>query len=116
MITENFDNNNTIPDNQSIFSYLPISILDKLGYTEYGNIPNPPDAIDEFRKRKCEHNQLKHKGMNVRNNNIEFIYPEVKFKTNACNPCDPTCGFSIIETKLRTETGLIPTDSNNLPL
>ncbi len=109
-ITENFDNID------SILSYLPTSILDKFGYTDYGTIPNPPNAIDEFRKRNCNLNHLKHKNMNVKVENVGFIFPELEFKQGECNPCDKNCAFSIIENKLGTEHNLFPIQSNDTQL
>jgi len=106
-ITENFDNID------SILSYFPTFILDKFGYTEYSDIPNPPNAIDEFRKRNCNKNHLNHKNVNVKLENVGFIFPELDFKQDECNPCDKNCIFSIVENKLGTEHNLIPIQSNN---
>lgn len=121
-ISESFDNVgiNNVPDattttaepGTGLFAYFPLSLLDKLGFTNYASIPTPPDAITEFRKRNCEENQLIHKGMNVKDENIDLIFPELKFKNDKCNPCDKNCNFSIIEFKLNNEAELIPIDSN----
>lgn len=35
-------------------------------------------------------------------------------KTTGCNPCDETCEFSVIEERLKTETELIPKESNSV--
>jgi len=94
-------------------SYFPTFILDKFGYTEYSDIPNPPNAIDEFRKRNCNKNHLNHKNVNVKLENVGFIFPELDFKQDECNPCDKNCIFSIVENKLGTEHNLIPIQSNN---
>lgn len=98
----------------NILSYFPLSLLDTLGFTEYNSIPIPPDAITEFRKRNCNGNQLKYKGMFVKNENVDLIFPELSFKNDNCNPCDKSCNFSIIESKLKNETGLKPLQSNEV--
>ena len=70
-------------------------------------IENGP-AQDEFRKEHCKKGVLKHKDMNVRHEMTQHVYPELKFKNDYCNACSPTCNFSIIESKLKTEHKLLP--------
>ena len=63
---------------------------------------------NEFRREHCENGVLKHKGMNVKDTMAQHIYPEINFKNDYCNACSPTCKFSIIESKLKTELKLLP--------
>jgi len=65
-------------------------------------------AQDEFRREHCQKGVLKHKDMNVRDEMAQHVYPELKFKNDYCNACSPTCKFSIVESKLKTETKLLP--------
>ena len=53
------------------------------------------EDMDKFREEHCENNCLKYKGKNVKNENIEHIYPDLKFLNERCNPCDKNCGFTI---------------------
>ena len=46
--------------------------------------------------------------MNVKNEMAQHVYPELKFQNDYCNACSPTCNFSIIESKLKTENKLLP--------
>ena len=70
-------------------------------------IENGP-VQDEFRKEHCQKGVLKHKDMDVKNDMAQHVYPELKFKNEYCNACSPTCQFSIVESKLKTETKLLP--------
>jgi hypothetical protein len=57
-------------------------------------------AIDNkmLMKDKCKNGVLMHKGIPVKTEMISHVYPEIKFPNDkACNPCDETCEFSIIE-------------------
>ena len=81
---ENYDNNNT---------------------TDF--IKDKP-VQDQFRKEHCVKGVLKHKDMDVKNEMAQHIYPELKFHKDYCNACSPTCQFSIIESKLKTENKLLP--------
>lgn len=60
----------------------------------------------EFREENCRNGELIYKNNKVKKDMAEFVFPELKLGDNKCNPCDKTCRFSIIETKLKTETEL----------
>jgi hypothetical protein len=66
------------------------------------------EVQDEFRREHCKNGKLKHKDMNVKSEMAQHIYPELKFHKDYCNVCSPTCQFSIIESKLKTENKLLP--------
>lgn len=66
------------------------------------------EVQDQFRKEHCVKGVLKHKDMDVKNEMAQHIYPELKFHKDYCNACSPTCQFSIIESKLKTENKLLP--------
>jgi hypothetical protein len=69
-------------------------------------------AITNFRKENCissnGYGELKYKGIPVRKDMIEHVFPEIKFADGPCNPCSASCKFSIIEQKMRTEEKMIP--------
>lgn len=65
-------------------------------------------AKDAFRKQSCDKSVLMQKGLEVKKDMAEHVYPELKFTDGTCNACDKACDFSIIESKLKTETELIP--------
>lgn len=116
-ITSIIPPSSTQPENSmdtGLLSYFPLSLLDTLGFTDYNTIPTPPDAISEFKKRNCINNQLKYKNMNVKNEYVDLIFPELSFKNDVCNPCDKHCKFSIIESKLKNEVKLKPMQSNEI--
>lgn len=59
-------------------------------------------AKTEFRKIHCEKGHLVNKGQVVKADTAEHIFPEIEFRNEKCNICDPTCNFSIIEKQLNT--------------
>jgi hypothetical protein len=70
------------------------------------------NSVDEFRKTNCDKNTLKYKDMAVRNDMAEHIFPGLQFTNETCNPCSNTCSISIIESKMATETAMIPINTN----
>ena len=66
------------------------------------------NAKDKFRKDNCFNGELKYKGIIVKNDMAEHVFPELKIAHESCNPCNQGCEFSIIEEKLRTEQMMIP--------
>lgn len=63
---------------------------------------------NSFREQNCKNGLLKHKNMTINNEMISHVYPEVKFKDEFCNVCNPTCKFSIIESKFKAESKIKP--------
>ncbi len=63
------------------------------------------ENINKFREEHCENNRLKYKGNNVKNENAEHIFPNLKFLYEPCNPCDKNCGF-LIQDKLKIEQNI----------
>jgi len=61
------------------------------------------DIPREFREQNCDGEQLKYKDMDVKNEMIQHVFPEVNFEKEDCNVCKDTCDFSIIEERLKTE-------------
>ena len=83
--------------------------------SEIINIEQFNAAKDEFIKEKCKNGVLMYKDLPVKSEMADHIYSEIKFNTKQkCNPCDRTCDYNIIETKLKTEQELIPKTSKNL--
>ena len=69
------------------------------------------EIMDQFRKQNCDGRVLKYKNMSVKTDMVEHVFPELKFNGSVCNPCDSKCNYSIIESKLKTETEMIPKSS-----
>ena len=66
------------------------------------------EGVKKFRKDNCDGNALKYKNMNVKNEVVEHVFPEVVYKQEKCNPCADTCDISIKDSKLKTEKDIIP--------
>jgi hypothetical protein len=79
-------------------------------WTDYVDEPANKKMVaqEEFRKENCKNGVLMYKNNEVRKDMAEFVFPELKMNGRACNPCDKTCSFSVIENKLRTEKELAP--------
>jgi len=61
---------------------------------------------DKFRQQNCQNSQLIYKNNPVKNENTEFIFPEIQFKNGVCNACDPNCDFSIVQKKISVQEDL----------
>jgi len=68
---------------------------------------------DEFKKKHCKNGHLMSKDHRVKTEMAEHVFPEIKYNAERCNLCDPTCDYSIIESKIETEQVLRPKESND---
>ena len=75
---------------------------------QYENISNVDEAKTQFRKDFCESGLLKYKGLPVKFDMVQHIFPEIEFHNIKCNPCSNKCAFSIIEEKLKVEEKMKP--------
>jgi hypothetical protein len=65
-------------------------------------------AQHQFRAENCKGKVLKYKDMAVPNDMAQHIFPELSFIDEfPCNPCNKTCNFSIIESKIESEEKLV---------
>lgn len=69
-------------------------------------------AKNVFRKSYCENGHLKYKGQTVNPEVAQHVFPEIAWNADRCNICDPTCDFSIIESRIQMEKELQPKSSN----
>lgn len=74
----------------------------------FENISNIDEAKMQFRKDFCENGVLKYKGVPVKLDMVQHIFPEIEFHNIKCNPCVKQCSFSIIEEKLKVEEKMKP--------
>lgn len=111
-ITDNVDDGMYIGGvfGQSLEPFMPI---EKAYQDDLSNSTNPL-INDEFRSNHCNNGKLMDKGVPVRLDMTEHVFPEVSFKDRPCNTCSKTCGFSITEDKLRRETSMKPIYSKNM--
>jgi hypothetical protein len=90
---------------------MTLSPYDNNVYSQFNN-----DLLQRqsaFRSNHCIGGKLTSKGVAVRADMTEHVFPEVEFDDAPCNPCNPTCRFSILVRKLDTERELMrPVDSN----
>jgi hypothetical protein len=66
---------------------------------------------DAFRSENCIKGELTNKDVSVKYEMTEHVFPEIKFRRGACNPCLKTCEFSIVESKINTEEKLRPKET-----
>ncbi len=68
----------------------------------------------DFRKKNCLNGKLMKDGKDISLDDIATTFPDIKFATNACNPCDEDCEFEIVssEERITVEENLTPKDSN----
>ena len=67
----------------------------------------------DFQKKNCRNSQLFYKEYPIKNDMVEHIFPEIRFDSNICNPCDPNCKISFINNKITTESNLVLPKSSN---
>jgi hypothetical protein len=82
--------------------------LDEITETKIPVNDAKQELKDQFIKEYCDGNTLKHKNTIIKPDMMQHIFPQVSFISNQCNPCDKTCEFSIIESKLITEEKMKP--------
>tara|TARA_Y200000002_G_scaffold83245_3_gene66044 strand:- start:2930 stop:3529 length:600 start_codon:yes stop_codon:yes gene_type:complete len=66
------------------------------------------DFKQTFKKDNCIEGQLKYKNMNVKDEIVDHIFPEIEYAEDKCNPCADSCKYSIVENKLLKEKEMIP--------
>jgi hypothetical protein len=66
-----------------------------------------------FREKYCYMGKLKYKGYDISKENAPLVFPEIKFSDNgSCNPCEPTCKYSISEV-VESERMILPKSSKD---
>jgi len=88
---------------------VPEGFLWELTYTPYStevydNLYNQLNG--NFRREHCSAGKLMHKGLPVRAEMAEHVFPELKFGGSPCDPCNARCNFKILQNKLSTESAL----------
>jgi hypothetical protein len=94
---------------QTLEPFMPI---EKAYQDDLSNSTNPL-INDEFRSNHCTNGKLMDKGVPVRLDMTQHVFPEVTFKDKPCNTCSKTCGFSITEDRLLKEVSMKPIYSKN---
>jgi hypothetical protein len=107
---EGFQSNDT-----NRFSYKTELSFSKMFEREPEKPDKKTELMEIFRKENCVKGVLMHNGAEVQPEMAQHIFRELKpFSEWAkCNPCDPTCDFSIVEQKITAETRLQPVQSND---
>lgn len=80
----------------------------------YPNKLKPVKKVSEalFRKEKCHQSKVQCKNQNLKNHVISHVYSELQFQGDVCNPCDPTCHFTI-EKRQQIEDDLKPKNTHS---
>lgn len=76
------------------------------------------DDISKFRNDYCIDGKLTLDGKHVTMGTIKEDFPDLKYKGDACDPCDTDCQFEIISSneRLTVEENMRATDSNTEPV
>jgi hypothetical protein len=70
-----------------------------------------------FQEKNCSGGKLKYKGVHVKNEMADHVFPEIEFTDidTRCNPCDSTCSYGI-NAKLALERDIVtPKESKEIP-
>jgi hypothetical protein len=82
-----------------LYRYEPMKVAD---FNENILLQN---AREEFRKENCKNGELTLKGLAIKPEMSDHVFREIKFPAaDKCNPCDKSCKFSIVESRIRGET------------
>lgn len=77
-------------------------------------LPEIGEKEQKFRNDNCSSGILKMNDLEVNPEMSEHIFHELKFDNMPCNPCNPSCKFSILNNKISTEEELVkPKNSND---
>ena len=101
----------------AMFAYVPERSYRGIAEDLLDKKDRKSELMNIFRNEHCEKGVLLHREMEVNPEMSDHIFREIKFDDTfrKCNPCDPTCAFSIVEEKLNTETRLqTPVRSNDM--
>ena len=79
------------------FEHAPFDVTDAIPYIG----ETRSDVQQVFTKNNCDNGILKYKSMEVKSEMAPHVFSELNYTDGPCNPCSPTCGFSIIEEKMR---------------
>lgn len=76
------------------------------------------DDISKFRNDYCIDGKLTLDGKVVTMGTLKDSFPDLKFTSDACDPCDKDCQFEIISSseRLTAEENMRATDSNTQPV
>ena len=88
---------------------IPEGFLWELTYTPYSSevYDNPYNQLNhQFRQEHCPAGKLMYKGLPVRAEMAEHVFPALKFGDAPCDPCNARCNFTILQKKLSTESAL----------
>jgi hypothetical protein len=96
--------------NPNVYSYTPHDFTHNNVESLFSQGSNKMELLSFFRKENCDkRGRLMHNGAQVRPEMADHVFREVRFKSDSakCNPCDPTCDFSIIEERMTKEEDLV---------
>ena len=96
-------------DDSKYMLNVPEGFLWELTYTPYStevydNLYS--QLTGQFRQEHCSAGKLMYKGVPVRTDMAEHVFPELKFEGAPCDPCNARCNFTILQKKLSTESAL----------
>jgi hypothetical protein len=78
-------------------------------YKDQPKTPYVNNSEEAFKKENCDdEGNVIFKGSIIHLEMIEYLFPEIKFQKNKCNPCDNNCRYTIVEKKLATEEKMKP--------
>jgi hypothetical protein len=102
-----------------VYSYIPHDAFTNKNESFFSSGTSKPELLSFFRKEHCDKNgKLIHQGIAIRPEMADHVFREIRFHEEyaKCNPCDPTCQFSIIEERMSKEDSLVrPVSSNEEP-
>jgi hypothetical protein len=62
---------------------------------DYATVYEKPSNLDLFRRENCVEGQLTYKGMKVRKDMAEHVFPQLIVGDNKCDPCKSGCQVGV---------------------
>ena len=108
--------NESVADSESDSEYDSDSESDSESEPESDKKPSKDSVINQFKTKHCVGGKLMNDGKEVTSQQIKDAFPNIKFSSDSCNPCDEDCNFEIISSseRLTTEENLKPVDTTNI--
>jgi hypothetical protein len=106
-----------VAGDSTVHSYRPVGTPSNWYENSLMGSEKNSELKDIFRKTNCDdRGRLMHKGVQIRPEMTEHVFREIQFgegRAAKCNPCDPSCKYSVVENRIIQEENMRPKTSED---